>query len=207
MSLSARRIGLLGGTFNPVHNGHLALAQSAFESFDLGRVFFIPCNKPPHKDAAPLVSPEHRLAMVEMAIEDDIRFEVSRVELERKGPSYSIDTVKWFAGKYPKSDLFFIIGADTLPELHMWKDIDKLLQLCRFISFERPGTERETITEERIRLPEPWPEKLLHDLSKGLRFEVSSSDLRYRIAEGLSISYLVPQCVEMYIAEHNLYKA
>jgi len=205
MSVTTGRIGLLGGTFNPVHNGHLALAQSAFEGYDLDRVIFIPCNLPPHKDASPVVSAEHRLAMLEMAIEDDIRFEISRIELKRKGPSYTIDTVSWFKEKHPGSELFFIIGADTLPELHMWKDIGKLLQLCRFISFERPGSENGLLPE-KLRLPDPWPGKLLADLSKGLRFEVSSSELRYRIAEGFSIKYLVPQSVEMYITEHNLYK-
>lgn len=207
MSLVTGRIGLLGGTFNPIHSGHLALAQSAFEGFDLDKVVFIPCRKPPHKDAAPLASAEHRLAMLELAIEDDIRFEISRVEIEREGPSYSIDTVSWFAENYPGQELFFIIGADTLPELHLWKDIDRLLEKCRFISFERPGTEISRLTPEKIDLPDPWPERLLKDLSKGLRFEVSSSELRYRIAEGFSIKYLVPQPVEMYIAEHSLYKS
>jgi nicotinate-nucleotide adenylyltransferase len=207
MSFGSGRIGLLGGTFNPVHSGHLALAQSAFEGYDLDKVIFIPCRKPPHKDTAPLVPAEHRLAMLEMAIEDDIRFEMSRIEIEREGPSYSIDTVSWFAGQYPGQELLFIIGADTLPELHLWKDIGKLLEICRFISFERPGTDTELLTPERIKLPEPWPDKLLGDLSKGMRFEVSSSELRYRIAEGFSIKYLVPQSVEMYIAEHSLYKS
>ncbi len=207
MSFGTGRIGLLGGTFNPVHSGHLSLAQSAFEGFDLDKVVFIPCRKPPHKDAAPLVSAEHRLAMLEMAIEDDIRFETSRVEIDRQGPSYSIDTVRSFAEEYPGQELFFIIGADTLPELHLWKDIGKLLEMCRFISFERPGTDTCSLTPEKIDLPDPWPEKLLKDLSKGMRFEISSSELRYRIAEGFSIKYLVPQPVEMYIAEHGLYRS
>jgi nicotinate-nucleotide adenylyltransferase len=200
------RTGLLGGTFNPIHMGHLALAQSAYETYDLNRVIFIPCNKPPHKDDVPLVSVEHRLAMLNLAIEDDMRFEISQVELEREGPSFTVDTLSWFKELDPDREYCFIIGADTLPELHMWKDIDELLQMCRFISFERPGTESSELEPNRLQLSDPWPEKLLADLSKGVRVEVSSSELRYRIAEGLSIKYLVPQAVEMYIAEHSLYR-
>jgi nicotinate-nucleotide adenylyltransferase len=206
VSYGERRVGLLGGTFNPVHLGHLTLAQSALETYDLDSVIFIPCRRPPHKEEAPLVSAEHRLAMLDIAIEGDLRFDISQAELEREGPSYTIDTVSWFKESRPNCELFFIIGADTLPELHMWKDIDRLLPMCRFISFERPGIVTEGLTPEKLNLPAPWPEKLLADLSKGVRIEVASSELRYRIAEGFSIRYLVPQQVEMYIAEHSLYQ-
>lgn len=200
------KTGILGGTFNPVHLGHLLLAQSAFETYDLDRVCFVPCRLPPHKEHAPLVSAEHRAAMIEMAIEGDIRFEMSRVELEREGPSYTIDTISWFREQYPDNELCFIIGADTLPELYMWRDIDKLLELCRFVSFERPGRSDVRLKPDDLNLPDPWPEKLLADYSKGAKIDVSSSDLRYRIAEGFSIRYLVPEAVEMYIAEHSLYQ-
>lgn len=206
MSLIGGRIGVLGGTFNPIHMGHLTLAQSAFEMYDLDRVIFVPCSVPPHKELMPLASAEHRLAMLEMAIESDIRFDISRAELDRPGPSYSIDTVSWFKEQEMVQELFFIIGSDTLPELHLWKDIDKLLQMCRFISFERPGSEQSRLKPEMLQLSDPWPEKLLADYCKGVRVEISSSELRYRIAEGFSIKYLVPESVEMYIAEHSLYQ-
>lgn len=200
------KTGILGGTFNPVHLGHLLLAQSAFETYDLDRVCFVPCRLPPHKDHNPLVSAEHRVAMLELAIEGDIRFEVSQVELEREGPSYTIDTIGWFREQYPDNELFFIIGADTLTELHMWRKIDKLLGLCRFVSFERPGLTDLKPKPEDLNLPAPWPEQLLSDYCKGARIDVSSSELRYRIAEGFSIRYLAPAAVEMYIAEHSLYQ-
>lgn len=200
---STQRLGILGGTFNPVHIGHLLLAQSAAEKYELSKILFVPCRVPPHKATASLVSELHRKAMLEMAIEGDLRFEISDIELQRSGPSYSIDTVRAIRSQYPGVEVFFIIGGDTLPELHLWKDIHELLSLCRFISFERPGTED---TLQSIQLNPPWPGKLLADLTRGVRVDISSTEIRYRIAEGMSIRYLVPAQVEMYIAEHHLYR-
>jgi nicotinate-nucleotide adenylyltransferase len=198
-----KRIGILGGTFNPVHIGHLLLAQSAAERFELGRVIFMPCRVPPHKDTPSLAPQQHRMAMLEIAIEGDLQFEFSDLELQREGPSYTIDSVRRLKSVYPDYEICFIIGADTLTELHLWKDIYDLLPLCRFISFQRPGFEN---VRRKIRLDPPWPEKLLADLSKGVPVDISSSEIRWRLAEGMSIRYLVPAQVEMYIAEHRLYR-
>jgi nicotinate-nucleotide adenylyltransferase len=202
---AARRIGILGGTFNPIHVGHLILAQSAIEHFDLSSVLFIPCTAPPHKPSTHLVEGAHRLAMIEHAIEGNPAFEVSKKELQRTGVSYAVDTVAHLARSQPNVTLFFIIGADMLAILHKWRSIYDLLALCRFVSFGRPGGAAE-LTPEQIKLDAPWPERLLKDYRVGRQIDISSSEIRYRIAEGLSIRYLVTPEVEMYIAEHGLYR-
>jgi nicotinate-nucleotide adenylyltransferase len=199
------KIGILGGTFNPVHIGHLILAQNAMEAIDLSKVLFIPCAQPPHKAATALVAAEHRVAMLEAAIEDDLRFEICDIEIKRAGPSYSIDTVTTLKKLYPETDFYFIIGGDSLLELHLWKDIDNLLRLCKFVTFARPGAGLEHVQPKDLRLDPPWAESLLKEAVTGRQVDVSSSDIRHRVAEGMSIRYLVPRLVEIYIAEHNLY--
>jgi len=202
------RIGLFGGTFNPIHIGHLIAAQSALEHFELAKVVFVPCAVPPHKDGGGLVDARHRLAMVQAAVEDDFRFEVSDVEVQRGGRSYTVDTASGFREGYPDAELCFIIGADTLSELRLWREIGRLLEMVRFVCLARPGTDVAGLQADpgRIGLPEPWPTTLLADVVEGRLVDISSSDIRYRIAEGMSIRYLVPAAVEMYIAEHSLYR-
>jgi nicotinate-nucleotide adenylyltransferase len=203
------RIGLIGGTFNPIHVGHLIAAQSALEHFELAKVVFIPCATPPHKDGGALIEARHRLAMVQAAIEDDLRFEASDIEIQRGGRSYTVDTAQTFHEQAPDAELCFIIGADTLPELRLWRDIQRLLTLVRFVCLARPGTDLAALqaTPDRIGLPAPWPSRLLADVVEGRQVDISSSDIRYRLVEGMSIRYLVPAAVEMYIAEHGLYRA
>ncbi len=196
--------GILGGTFDPVHTGHLILAQEAMEKLDLSRILFIPCNQPPHKSAVRLTAARHRLAMLEMAIEGNPAFEASDIEIRRGGVSYAVDTLRALSGQAQSPENVFIIGADTLPELHLWHEIETVLTLCRFAAFGRPGY-IENFREENINLPPPWPERLMGDLHPGRLIEISSSDIRHRLAEGWGIRYLVPPEVEMYIAEHNLY--
>lgn len=201
MDSGKARIGILGGTFNPLHIGHLILAQNAMERYDLSRTIFIPTYIPPHKNPGMLASCRHRAAMIEAAIEGDLRFEVSDIELQRQGRSYTVDTMETLHERYKGSQFFFMIGTDSLYELHLWKNIYHLLELCRFISMVRPGFE-----EGEIKLDHPWPEKLKQDVFKGIRVDVSSAEIRHRVAEGMSIRYLVPQQVEMYIMEHGLYR-
>ncbi len=204
-SSSQKRIGILGGTFNPVHTGHLVIAQSAMEAFGLGRVVFIPCSEPPHKRTSFLVPARHRLNMLKAAIAGDPRFETSSIEIERGGTSYAIDTIRQLKKILPGRQLFFIIGSDTLQELYLWKDIYKLLKLCKFAAIERPGFDIKSITPEKLHLDPPWPEKLLETTAAGCQIAVSSSDVRRKIAGGMSIRYLVPPKVEAYIVRHNLY--
>lgn len=200
------RIGILGGTFNPIHLGHLIMAQDALELFELSKVMLIPSAHPPHKAAGRLVSAEHRMAMVEAAVEGDTRFEVSDIEIRRGGVSYSVDTAREVNRLHPEADICFVVGADSLPELHLWKDIDELLTLCRFVVLARPGFGPATAEQGELGLGAAQAVALRADIREGHMVNISSTDIRYRIAEGMSIRYLVHPAVEMYITEHSLYR-
>ena len=205
-TISKPRIGILGGSFNPVHMGHLLLAQCALEDFDLEKILFMPCFIQPHKDPTMLASPEHRVAMLEQALMDNLQFELIDIEIVRGGPSFAVDSVRELRKLYPGAELFFIIGSDTLPELHLWRDIDALLELCTFATVSRPGRDVLELREEDLNLNPPWPKRLLSNVARGRMVDISSSDIRHRVAEGMSIRYLVPAFVEMYVTEHRLYQ-
>lgn len=200
------RLGVLGGTFNPVHLGHLIMAQDALEHFELSKVLFIPCAQSPHKSPKELAPACHRLAMLEAALEGDLHFSVSDMEIHRGGVSYTIDSMQALSRDYPNSDLYFIIGADSLVELHLWKDAIRLLNLCRVVTIARPGIALKELNQAGLKLPEPWAERLMADVRVGHQVNISSTDIRYRVAEGLSIRYLVSPTVDMYISEHSLYR-
>lgn len=205
--MNKNRIGILGGSFNPVHIGHLILAQSAIEQFDLNEVLFMPCNIQPLKETGSFAAAEHRMAMLESAIIDNPQFGILDIEIRRGGTSYAIDSVTKIKELYPEPEICFIIGADTLPELQAWKDIYHLLDICTFVTLSRPGCDDlSKLTASDINLRDPWPERLLANLATGRAIDISSSDIRHRVAEGMSIRYLVPQSIEMYISEHSLYR-
>lgn len=199
------RLGILGGSFNPVHIGHLLLAQTLCDALELSRIIFVPCATPPHKKASSLLPAKHRLAMLELAIEGIINFEVSDIEIQRGGTSYSIDTVRQLKQLHPNVELYFIVGTDTLKELHTWRKIEELLSLCHIAAAARPGPSTANLTAADIKLPAPWPERLLANIVSSRLIDISSSDIRYRLAEGLSVRFMVPQSVEMYILEHRLW--
>ena len=182
------------------------MAQDAIEHFELSKVVFLPCARPPHKSQVELTPAPHRLAMLEGAIEGDLQFEVSDMELQRGGVSYTIDSMRRLVDEHPECDLYFIIGADSLVELHLWKDILALLQLCRMVTIARPGLDLAALGASDLKLPPPWPERLLADIRVGHLVNISSTDIRYRVAEGMSIRYLVSPAVDMYISEHSLYR-
>ena len=183
----------------------MILAQDALEAFDLAAVLFVPCDHPPHKPAASLVSVEHRAAMLETALTGSLPFEVCDLEIRRGGTTYSIDTVRDLITRHPKDELVFIIGSDTLSELHLWKDARDLLRLCRFVTLARPGFDLKAMTEKSLNLEPDLTKALLANVAIGHQVDISASDIRYRVAEGMSIRYLVPDAVDMYIAEHGLY--
>lgn len=202
----SERIGILGGSFNPVHLGHLILAENAADSFSLDRVLFMPCHIQPLKGQAGTVAAEQRVAMTEAAIMDNPRFELLDIEIKRGGTSYAIDSVREIRRFYPGAEVFFIIGADTLSELHLWKDINVLLEICQFAVLARPGYDLDAIFESGLKLSGNRVAQIRRNVATGRLIDISSSDIRQRVAEGRSIRYLVPRSVEMYIAEHHLYQ-
>ena len=198
-----QRIGILGGTFNPVHTGHLIIAQHALEQVALDTVVFVPCANPYHKATDDLAEAGHRLAMLETAVSEDPRFEVSRADIDRGGDSYSVDTVADTRRRHPDARIEFIIGTDSLLELHTWKNVYDLLESCPFITMARPGFRVED--PGQLHLRPPWPEKLLGNVMMGRVIDISSSEIRRRVREGKSIRYLVPEGVEGYIRGERLY--
>jgi nicotinate-nucleotide adenylyltransferase len=198
------KIGILGGSFDPIHNGHIAAAQTALEAFALDEILVCPCNMPSHKPELQ-ASPLDRAAMVEAAIESLTSFSMSDADIRRGGRTYSIDTVRDIMRERPGSELHFIIGSDTLADLHRWRDIMRLLGLCSFDIIARPGFDPGTITETSLRLPDPWPSLLLANTATGRLVDVSSSKIRKRVKNGESIKSMVPEPVESYIALHGLY--
>lgn len=195
------RIGILGGTFDPVHYGHLVAGEEALRALDLERVLFVPAARPPHKGG---VSPaRHRLAMLRLAIADNPGFELSTVDLDRPGFSYTVDTITLLQRQLGNdAELHFILGEDALADLPTWHDPERLLAMCQLVAVNRPGyhsfslrlLERQLPGVERrvrsVRIPE------LH---------IWSTELRARVASGLSIRYLVPDPVLAYIRQHRLY--
>jgi nicotinate-nucleotide adenylyltransferase len=199
------RLGILGGTFNPVHNGHLLMAHTAATAFGLERVLLVPSSLPPHKELAGGVSAVHRLAMLRLAAAGDPLVTVDTVEIDRGGVSYAIDTVRHLADREPGCELFFIIGLDSLLELHRWKDVTGFLSLCRVVTVNRPGILGRPLRNDDLNLPEALSQRLLEDVVSHTMCEASSSEIRERIAKRLPIGYLVPESVERYIRDHALY--
>jgi nicotinate-nucleotide adenylyltransferase len=188
------RIGILGGTFNPIHIGHLILAEEALSKLKLDKVIFVPTYIPPHKHVEGGVKPNDRLKMAEFAIEDNGSFEVSTFELDSKKKSYSIDTLKEFRTAYGEdAQLFFITGSDLLKDLFSWKNVNEIFKMSKFIVANRPGYPVKDVPKEA-------------ETVVITPIEVSSEDIRKRLKEGRSIRYLVPEKVRTYIIKHNLYK-
>lgn len=193
------KVGVFGGTFDPIHLGHLLLAQQALEEGQLDQVWFIPAGEPPHKRDKAITPAHHRARMVELAIEDNPAFCLSRIELEREGPSYTIDTLEELTDKYPNYRFFLIIGADMVKDLPHWYKIKKILQYVRVIGLKRPGVSTDG-------LPVEMAERVIW-IREAIETNISSTAIRERLSQGKSVRYLVPDPVCQYMKEYRLYES
>ena len=201
-----RRLGLVGGTFDPIHYAHLAVAEEVRVALDLTEMVFIPAGQPPHKLGQVYTQPSHRLAMVQLAIASNPHFTLSRVEIDRQGPSYLVDTLRILHDHWgPDTQLFFVIGWDNLQEFHRWhKSADILAQLTNLVAVRRPSYEEHIgYNELETRLPGIMQRLVVGSVPQ---LAISSTALRRRVAEGRPIKYQTPEAVENYIMEHGLYR-
>jgi nicotinate-nucleotide adenylyltransferase len=204
MTAASLRIGLLGGTLDPIHVGHLDAAEAARTSLALDGIVVIPSHDPPHRPVDPHASAFHRFAMAALAIEGRRGYRVSDMELQREGPSYTAFTLRdWHAAGWRPSQLFFVIGADAFAEIATWYDYPAILDACQFAVVSRPGT---TVREALTRTPDLQGRVGVNiHLVEAPTAAVSSTDVRTRLAAGASIDGLVPPAVARHIAAHELY--
>jgi len=192
------RLGVFGGTFDPPHIGHLIAAEETRVRLDLDSVIFIPSAVSPHKRDRPLSGAERRLAMLRLAVEGNDRFAVSDIEVQRGGISYTVDTLEDLKLRYPAEQLFLLIGADNLGELHLWRNPDRILQLATVVVMTRPGfpgdTAESALGKSVLMCPVP-------------PIGIASREIRERIGRGESVRYLVPDRVAEYIMEHDMYRS
>ncbi len=186
--ISSEKIGLFGGSFDPIHHGHLILARDAMESLALDRVIFIPVNVSPHKLAHPPVAARLRCEMVAAAIAGEPRFSMDACEAEREGPSFAVDTVRLMRLRFPQAELFYFIGEDNVSSLHTWREIDELKKLASFVVLARGNLQ---------------PVEGFPVISRNI--DISSTDIRNRIARRLPVRYLLPDAVCAILIRHQLY--
>lgn len=203
MQRNNKRIGLMGGTFDPVHYGHLVTAEEARCQFGMEKVIFIPAGKPPHKTRKNISQPRHRLEMTWRAVGSNPDFTVSDQEIKREGLSYTVDTIQAFREQYEGWDIYFITGADAVLEILTWKKVEELLRKCCFVAASRPGFRLESMGEELTRLPAECTGRIKTLEVPALA--ISSTNIRQRVRDGRPIRYLLPEAVKDYIYRHGLY--
>jgi nicotinate-nucleotide adenylyltransferase len=196
--MEKKRIGLFGGTFNPIHCGHVKAAESVQNMFSFDRILFIPSYLPPHKESVDVASAAHRLKMVELALASFDRFFPSSVEIDARGTSYSILTLNKIKEMFPQTEVFFLLGIDAFLEIETWKDYEDVLEQCSFVVMSRPGFR---LSEAKDILTEKYKIYLLSINT----LDISSSEVRERIRKNQPIEGLVPENVENYIKERSLY--
>lgn len=193
----SERIGIIGGSFDPIHNGHLIIALDACEQFQLDRALFVPAFQAPLKSKAPETTPEHRMNMVQLATDGEARFRCSDVDYRSQSTSYSVRTAQILSAENPGAELFWILGADQIAQLHLWRDIETLATRVTFIAFERPGSASQASPDL------PAQSRVLPGKSRQL--EISSTEIRERFKTGRSAKYFLPANVFDYIKARNLY--
>jgi nicotinate-nucleotide adenylyltransferase len=207
VSANMRRVGVLGGTFDPVHYGHLVIAEEVFATLQLSEIVFVPAGEPPHKTSVDITAAEHRLKMLELAIASNPHFTISKVDLDRPGPSYTVDMLQLLGKQWgEQTAISFIIGSDSLEELLGWHNPSGILeQLTHLVAVKRPGYSESEAYYNRLetRLPGIKQRLLVVDTPQ---FDISATDLRQRVAEGRPIKYQTPESVESYIVQYGLYR-
>ncbi len=194
------RLGILGGTFDPIHNAHLFIAEEARVELGLDQVLFIPNRLPPHKPAKSLTPANHRYRMTELATSSNRHFACSGIEIERGGPSFSVDTLNLLAHQLPTAEFFFITGMDTVAEIGTWRRPEEVLRLCKIAGIARPGFDAALVLTG---LPASYAKRIVP--LEATHLDISSTEIRERVRKGLPIRYLTPDPVVEYIAEYGLY--
>ena len=197
------KIGILGGTFHPPHNGHLAIAAEARTEVPLDRVVFVPAGQPYFKEAAAVLPSRHRMEMARLAVRGKPGLECSALEVERPGPTYTVDTLRQLSREMKGDELFFILSWSSLEELPGWREPSGIIELCRLVVVPRPGYQLPDLEALESRIPELSKRLVVMDKP---RLYISASDIRRRAAQGLPIRHLVPEAVEEYIRIHRLYQ-
>lgn len=201
--LKQNRLGLLGGTFNPVHDGHLKMAYIALYEFGLGSVVFLPLGNPPHKRNEFLASTEHRLEMIRIAIADEKRFSLSTAETDREGYTYTVDTLETLSRTQAHTLFYYIIGADTLFELENWRNYERVFLLTDFVCIMRPGHDYKQVLHCADKLNRRFGHKIFIANERGP--DISSSQIRAQVLENKLSDGLVPKMVAKYMIQHNIY--
>ncbi|MBV9126280.1 MAG: nicotinate (nicotinamide) nucleotide adenylyltransferase [Planctomycetes bacterium] len=199
------RIGIFGGTFDPVHQAHLVIAEQCREQAQLDQVWFIPAARPPHKQDRPLTPFHQRVEMLALAIAGNPAFRINELEKDRPGLSYTVDTLQELHHRHPGQEFFLLVGSDILPDLPHWREPERIAQLAGFLVWPRPEGLRWNPDQVRSALGLAPDFPLEIQWMQGLQFDIASHDLRRRVGEGRSIRYLVPRAVECYIGAHHLY--
>lgn len=197
------KTGVMGGTFDPIHCGHISVAEEACREIGLTEVIFMPAGQPYFKDLSAISPPEHRLKMIELAIAGKPSFRISRIELDRPGPSYAVDSIARIRQQLkPEDEIFFIMGWDSLLTLNRWYEADRLIRLCRIAVAPRPGLPRPDVSRLEKDLPGITERTVV---MQGPLVDISSTEIRRRVSLGLPFDHLVPPAVAEYIREKGLY--
>lgn len=194
----------MGGTFDPIHYGHLVTAEGARYEYALDKVIFIPAGQPPHKQNMKLTEPWRRFEMTRLAVSSNPYFEELPIEIERPGPSYAVDTVLEISRLFPGAHIYFITGADAVFQILSWKRVEQLLSICQFIAATRPGYKLDEMWKKMGPLPQDLKNNIFCMQVPALA--ISSTDIRQRVREGRPIKYLLPEPVEEYITSNNIYQ-
>ena len=198
------KIGIMGGSFNPIHNGHLFLAENAYEQAGLNKVLFMPLKNPPHKIKLNNITDQQRVDMVKLAIQNNSHFELSEIELQREGMSYTADTLTYLKEKNPEDDYYFIVGTDSLFYMHNWMKPEVVFDLCTVVAAGRDNAEEDRILSHIDFLKKTYNARIIY--VKMPMIELSSEGIRERLATGRTVRYYIPDAVIEYINSNQLYQ-